>query len=448
MKTKVWLSVCIVFCLILVSCNSPTGKQNLSTKSISQDADTLGLVPDFSYEIIPQTPHILIDKVGYLPDRKKAVFILGDDLIQQFSVKDSKTGRVVYEGTLNKVGQTKSQNKSLYLGDFSAFTRTGTYEIYQENVGYSYSFKINKMVYQDVFTDLENEINTYTFTNVSSQSYVLANLMMTKEIYPNAQDNVSFLKQQITSLLDQQDKTTGAVNLDITNENDLRETISLSATAEFAGVLAQYCYNYKEEDLIFAAECLRASQKAYSYMEKYRDNINTDSWYYAATQLYRITGYSKYKNAIKEYDSFPIESRTLSENNFTMLGDIAYLSTQYHTDFTRCQALMNEYLEKAQDISFHSSKENFYVLENIDTISEAELLDSMMLLGIVNYVLSGREYSGIQENYIHYFFGVNEDAINRLTEEYITKEEVHPLENDITKVSEFIFILGNGSSKN
>lgn len=451
---------------MLVSCTQTDSNKN-TEQSIPEDIDTLELQPDFSYEVIPQTPHIRIDKVGYLPDRKKTAFIVGKDLSLNFSVMNKRTKEVSFQGKLMKVGKADENGDNLYLGDFTKLAEDGTYEIYQPDVGNSYPFEINNSVYNNVSNSLYRIVRTYHYETVGKLSYVLGNIMLTKEIYPNSEDNYFYIKKQMALLIEQQNKKTGAVNLYINNngltgdtvmgetltndtsipEINTKETVSLTSSAEFAGVMAQYYNNYKDYDKAFANQCLQAATKAYNYMEKYRDNTSTDSWYYAATQLYRVTGSYKYKAAIKEYDDFSMEKRTVSEYDFTLLGDLAYLSTSYHTNLSRCQNLMNQYLQEAQEISYHSSKEHFYVQENIDIMSEDELLNKMMVLGVVNYVLSGREYAGIQENYIHYFFGVNDSLKNRLTEDFITTADTDPMKKNISKISELIFVLGNVSNK-
>ena len=35
------------------------------------EKDTLGLIPDFSYEVETQTPNILVNQIGYLPEGSK-----------------------------------------------------------------------------------------------------------------------------------------------------------------------------------------------------------------------------------------------------------------------------------------------------------------------------------------------------------------------------------------
>ena len=432
---------------MLLSCNVPSAKQKTTAKSVPLSQDTLGLTPDFSYEVVEQTPYILIDKEGYLPDRKKTVFVLGTDITPEFTIRHAVTGEIIYQGVLQKVGKSSKSDKDIYMGDFTPLSANGLYEVYQEQVGYSYPFYINKMVYRTVSDEMYDKVEAYSYEMTSELCYVLSNVMLTNEIYKDTQENKQFIRKQIETLLLQQEDKTGAVCQMIQTKKNEGLDISLSATAEFAGVLAQYYYNYKEDDPQFALMCLQASTQAYRYIEKYRDNISTDSWYYASTQLYRITGQYKHKTAIKEYDNFPIARRSVSDYDYTMQADIAYMSTNFRTDILRCRTIMDQYMERAQEISEDTAKDSFYVMKNIDTISQTQVIQDMKLLGIVNYVLSGREYAGIQENYIHYLFGVNEETRNRITQSYFAVRKREPMEHDITRVSELIFILGNVSHK-
>ena len=65
----------------------------------------------------------------------------------------------------------------------------------------------------------------------------------------------------------------------------------------------------------------------------------------------------------------------------------------------------------------------------------------MIVLGVVNHVLSGQEYAGIQRNYIHYLAGVNAEAKNRLYEEIIAPDSQDG--EYITNIAKLMAILGN-----
>ena len=50
-------------------------------------------------------------------------------------------------------------------------------------------------------------------------------------------------------------------------------------------------------------------------------------------------------------------------------------------------------------------------------------LEDMLIMGVVNHILSGQEYAGVQKNYIHYLFGVNMEAKNYMDEEVLYYKE-------------------------
>ncbi len=435
---------------------------NRNTVESVADIATLGFVSDFSYEYVPQIPAVITDSMGYSQSGKKVIYIEGKDIAKEFEVIDIRDDEPVYKGKLRRLSSDEHENKddrSLYVGDFTEFTKTGIYRIYQENVGYSNEFSVNNDSYSTLFEECYRKIEDAQYVRSDTLIYTLANLMLTKEIFGEEYSDDSFIKAGIEVLLAQQHPRLGVIYNELQDEDTLNtiseelknpveatistdEMISLSATAEFAGVLAQYCYNYRDEDPAFTAEVLRAAGKAYNYVERYREDIYADSMYYAAVEMYRTTGQFKYRNAIVLYDNIDEEDKNISEHDYTMLADVAYLSSAYKTDYVRCQSLMQYYRNKAAGISESATRQTFYVQADIEELDEDEVLHNMMTLGLVSYVLSGREYAIVQGNYLHYLFGLNRGRVNY----YLSpiREGHTPISEDIVQLSKMIFILGNG----
>lgn len=428
MSNKVWLFGIFICCFLNASCALPQ-EQAEPVSTVPLEQDTLEMEPDFSYAVTPQKPHIIVDQTGYRGKDKKVAFFYGNELNEKFEIREKNTDLTVYSGVLNKA---KDQDgKTLYTGIFTVFSEEGDYYIHQEQLGDSYEFCINDELYDEQYKNLENRLLKEKDTDVSNQAYLLANYMFIHEIDPDKWINESYIRAKLQTLMNSQDPKTGAFYKEVLEkpaestvskpagqsaEEEQEGTVSLSTTAQMAGVFAQYVYLYRDtEDAVFTNQCLLAAQKAYRYVEKYRDNTDTDAWYFAAAQLYRTTRQYKYRNAIAEYDTLPVESRSSTEQGYTILADFAYLSTPYGTDYNRCALLLDDYMDKAQHISVCSSRENFYVLEEIASMSDKEILEDMFIMGVVNHVLSGQEYAGVQKNYIHYLSGVNmelEDYLN------------------------------------
>lgn len=408
MRKKVWLFCIFIMGMLCTSC-VPQSETSQPVSEIPPKQDTLEMEPDFSYEVPSQQPHIRVDRTGYCNADKKVAFFYGNNLDETFEVRDSDTDAIIYTGTLSKVRDEK--NRALYYGVFSRLAESGNYYIHQKQIGDSYSFSINCATYNGEYRQLESMLLNAEYTKVSDLAFFLSNYMFVDEMFPKIWTNMSYIHSKMEWLLSSQDAATGAFYEDNTDE------VSLSATIQMAGVLAQYAYLYREsEDAALVNACLLAAQKAYRYAEKYRDQIETDAWYFASTQLYRLTRQYKYGNAIEFCDGMKEKEHKNSEYGYTMLADFTYLSTPYGTNYERCERLLDHYLDKAQDISVRSSREHFYVLPDIDDKSEQEILEDMMLLGIVNLVLSGQEYMGAQKNYIHYLSGVNADNRDYLAE--------------------------------
>lgn len=452
MKTRVRLSLLIICSLICTACTN-TAAVEAEPQAVPVQ-DTLGMVPDFSYAVPEQIPNIFIDSIGYCPKDKKIAYFVGTDLDGSFEVRDAATDEMVYRGILQETAD--KDGRTLYAGSFTGLDEAGKYYIWQEQIGDSYEFEISDSVYKMEFVVLQRLAKEYTYTNMSDMAYMLTNILFLQEMFGNVDVDFMNMKEIISKLLYSQDVESGAFYCEILEApadvaqatvpaegiiSQTEGTVSLTTTAQMAGVLAKYSYLYKEAEPVFATECLKASQKAYKYIEQYRGNTDTDAWYFAATELLRATGQYKYRNAIREYDAMEVGLKSRTKQNYTILADFTYLSTAYGTDYNRCAMLLDNYMDCAQEISVRATKENFYVHSDIATMSDGDVLDDMIVLGIVNNVLSGREYEGIERNYIHYLSGTNMEAKNFLTERMLVSDSDEGV--NITNVAKLLVIFGN-----
>ena len=453
MKTRVRLSLLIICSLICTACANTVVVEEVPPVAVPMQ-DTLGMVPDFSYAVPEQIPNIFIDSSGYCPEDKKIAFFAGDELDGAFEVRDADTEEVVYAGSLFEV--TQKDGRTVYGGNFSGVEKEGKYYIRQAQIGDSYEFEVSKTVYQKEFQVLQRLAEEYTYMNVSDAAYMLANMLFLQEMFENVDIDSLYVQQTLSALLYSQDAKSGAFYATITDEpvetaqaavlaegiTETQEgTVSLTATAQMAGVLAKYSYLYKEAEPVFSAECLRAAQKAYKYMEQYRGNTDTDAWYFAATELFRATGQYKYRNAIREYDAMEPGVKSRSAQNYTILADFTYLSTNYGTDYNRCATVLDGYMDRAQDISLNATKEHFFVHPDIENMTDWDILDDMIILGVVNHVLSGQEYEGVERNYIHYLSGTNMEAGDYLAKRMLVPQPEEGM--NITNVAKLLVIFGN-----
>ena len=433
---RVWLIISIVIIALLCGCGCKL------TSNISEEEvyiTKLNYTPDFNYIKVPQTPSLITDRLGYEPAGKKVVFLRTDNTDADYSIVDMNTDKVVYEGIMTKMDITGDESTHLYTGDFSDFITEGTYRILQENVGYSYPFEIKKDIYKDFNKEIYGRVANAKYAKTADLIYVLANLMMTKDIYTDSYSNETFIRNSIERLMKSQDVTSGVVYDLLTVSDELDGEESLSTTAEYAGVMAQFYQMHKEDadELVLAA--LQAANMAFQYVDKYRDNVWADSYYYASAEMYRATGQIKYRNAIALYDQMDIGARQLSQYGYELLADVAYLKSEYKVDYNRCEEIMKNYLNDMVKLSALTDKQHFYVQSNIDELSEDDIIDHMMKLGLVGYVVSGHEYASIQGNYIHYLLGVNGNKRDYM----LDGMENVPIGENILELSRLIFVFGS-----
>lgn len=422
---RIWkFSAILISAVMLLS--TPVYATGTSPETMSFQRLTLGLEPDLNYARTPQESRIIIDKEGYIPSAKKVFYIQADNLSQSFSIVNDKNGEEVFEGNMIKIEGTDT-TEPLYVGDFSSIYTEGTYRIYQEDVGYSDSFEIDSDIYKDITKQVLDDIENNRFTYLSDKMSVLLTLLMTKEIYPSMSIDSEYFKMCMDQLV------------------TYKDTCTPQEAAIMAGVFAEYCSIYKEDDYMYYNTLLGNANSLYIIAETAEEDAHPadDVMYFSAATLYRVTGYAKYNQAIEKYDSVSQNQRSTSEYDYTMLADIAYLKTAYPTDYTRCEVVFNKYVDRASEISALADRAHYYVQPDIDKLNDSQILDNMMVLGMVSYVLSSHEYASIQGNYIHYMFGVNPSRCNHLKE--VIDDEENTVAEDMIMLSKLIFVLGGTS---
>lgn len=429
MKYKIWLSIILVISF-LAGCSLPLGNNNQDSRRDDR-LETLGLTPDFSYEVKEQLPNILINQIGYLPESDKVAILQGNDLENIFYVYNAATGKQEYMGTLkpdslfkekqeeSEIEEKKSEN---YLADFSEVNKAGTYYIYHPDLGYSYEFEIKENIYSDVeeflLTLIEKEDQ-----DTSLMCYQMACMLFAKELYFENMSEADKLdkicRQKIERLLQAQDEETGSVYANAAIAGELKnkdasqkqQYISLAATAEFAGVMAMYAFGEKGADREFALQCQNAAEKAYSYIQNSLDNVGYDAGYFAVTHLYRLTGRGKYSRAIQQYAAMKEEQKSYTEYDFSLFGDYAYITLPQGTKLEIGERLMKRIMSEAEQISLASGRNSYYVSGKREYNDIDGMLKDMSGMALVNYIITNHEYSTLLRNYRDYFMGRNPDNI-------------------------------------
>lgn len=423
MKYRVWLSILMIVSM-LAGCSF--GGKNVEKHTLGEESkDTLGLTPDFSYEVTEQTPNIMVNQIGYYPEGSKLAIFIGNELSPEFTVYEAVTQKEVYKASLkadNGKDEEEEPEKKLYAADFSQLKECGTYYIYHPELGYSYEFKIEEDIYDELEKKVLDMLEEET-EDTSLLCYQLTALLMTKELYPEhllESDKMNLLcKEKIEYLLQAQDVVTGNVYADISmaakikdmDSSQKQQYISLAATAEFAGTMAFYAYGMKDVDRNLYKEGLAAAEKAYLTIQNSLDNVGYDAGYFAAAHLYRLTGKAKYAQAIGQYLTMKEEQKSYTEYDFSLFADYAYITAGSGSNLEWSESIMKSIMKNAETISLSSGKNNYYVSDKREYNDIDGKLQDMSNLALVNYIITNHEYTTLQKNYVDYFLGRNSENI-------------------------------------
>lgn len=361
----------------------------------------------------------ILDALGYRPEGRKRVFVYASELDSHYELVNVDNGRTVFANDFKAIGTSDNGNMTLYMGDFTDYISKGNFRFYHKQLGYSEIFTIGPDCYKTAFEDIYNKIEEEKLDNTGDALYVLSNLLMTKDIYPDVYCDDAYIEECVRKMMLLQDEISGVVKTSIDKNEDEEDNTAeeytaeeVSTTMQYAGVLAQYSCIYDEENPELAAQANASAIKAFALAERNRSLVESDIYYYAACELYRLTGQYAYRSAIEWYDTQGNEKTDYSCYKYIFSADVAYLKTNYRTDYERCQQLIKNYLNTAEKISEKIDKSHFYVQNDINRMSASQMLDNMQKLALVSYVVSGHEYTGIVENYFHYLNGVNDDKMS------------------------------------
>ena len=251
-------------------------------------------------------------------------------------------------------------------------------------------------------------------------------------------------KGQFEWLFKMQDKTSGGVHHKVTcagfpgfvmpeeEKDELIVTpISTTATGDFAAIMAVGYDTYKDIDPEFAEKCLEAAKSAYDYLDaqpsqgvsnpegivtgEYGDWTDMDERYWAAAELFRVTGENRYHEKFKELAENKIEME-YGWQSMGGFGNDAYLSATGADEELKDR--IKEAIVKEADRIVAASKDdaysitngtNFYWGCNMGILSEGSLLD------LANTISPNEDYVDYAREHINYCFGKNANGMAFVT---------------------------------
>ena len=192
--------------------------------------------------------------------------------------------------------------------------------------------------------------------------------------------------------------------------------ISMDATINFAATMARFSFFYQQYDSEFATTALKAADRAWECFLNNHNYSDNSACFKAAAELYRATGALKYSEVIERFfasDGF-MDDFYSDENIF--MGSVTYLSTSQNVDKEQCDKLIKALMKRSEEIAKRAGNSRFFVASIPENGDFSELLEDMRCLTITNHIIYNHEYTTIIENHLHFLAGMNQTAMNYVTD--------------------------------
>ncbi len=446
----------LILSLILTVTSGCSDLRNFQINAPGGEADddftSLGLAPEFDYEVPESLPSILVDQIGYAVDSNKIAMINGEAPPETFSILDEPTGREVYTGKVENKGYDASVNAYISYADFTDFNTEGTYYIQAASIGRSYAFQIAQEPLESLFTKvfkqyyynrcgltLSSELAGEAAHNachsreaqmkdeamikldVSGGWHVdesgsrdvvkgcqaVNTLLLAYELYPDDMgddmgipesgngipDLLDEVKYEIDWLLKMQDAKSGAVYASVSSVDNMT-----------AGYILYIDGITMDATIHFAATMAK-----FSYLYQSQDREFATQCLKAADRAYRYAenyladiSQEQYFHAAAElyratggYQYHSVVKSYLTqnpepdlENDFVFWGCVTYLSTKQKVDMNLCNSVTQNLMRKGETISYTSKDSKLLVATDEKQGSNAGLLRSMTRLAVVDHIIT------------------------------------------------------------
>lgn len=197
--------------------------------------------------------------------------------------------------------------------------------------------------------------------------------------------------------------------------------VSTTATADFCASMALAYEFYKDIDVNFANDCLERSERAWSFLEAnpdlifknpedittgdYGDISDRDERYWAAAQLYRATGNSKYETALSEM-------YVLKGLDWSTVGDYGNLAILTAKNISKDSAIYtnakNTIISQADSFVRISSNSPYGVaLTKFNWGSNMTVANAGIILGAAYKATGDSSYLDAANAQLNYLLGTN-----------------------------------------
>ncbi len=451
---------------------------SLKVKEETDEFTSLGLSPEFDYEVPESLPNILVDQVGYAAGSKKVAMINAETPPEFFSLLDAETGREVYTGKVESKGYDPSVNAYISYADFTDYNMAGTYYIQAESIGRSYAFEIVEEPYKALLTkvfkqyyfnrcgltlsaELAGEaahnachsrqaqmkdeamikrdvsggwhVDEIGSRDVVGGCQAVNTLLLAYELYtedmgddmgipesgngiPDVLDEV---KYEIDWLLKMQDAKSGAVYASVSSVDNKNAGYILYIDGITMDATIHYAATMAKFSYLYQSydrEFATLCLQASDRAYRYAEKYLAD----VSDRQYFFAAAELYR-ATGGYQYHSVVKSYLTQNtdldldsDYVFWGCVTYLSTKQKVDMNLCEAMTQNLMRKGETISFASRDSKLLVNTDEKQGGNAGLLRDMMRLAVVDHIITNHEYATVLENHVHYMLGRNLQSISYL----------------------------------
>ncbi|SFR63654.1 glycoside hydrolase family 9 protein [Anaeromicropila populeti] len=218
--------------------------------------------------------------------------------------------------------------------------------------------------------------------------------------------------------------------------------ISLTATYDFAAVMAKASTMYKEYDNDFAEKCLKQAKRAMEYAEttdnksgfknpqgvstgEYGDSTTRDERYWAAAELYKVTGSTEYLELVEAIvkNEIPTGFGWQSVGGY---GTYAVLSYKPAEGLEVYKQLKEAFIKEADQLVEKSKSDGYFISLGNEYVwgSNLDVASNAMIMLLANRLEPKEDYVVYAREHLHYCFGANPLSISYVTG-YGTVSPVH-----------------------
>lgn len=413
--------------------NSEPAEYNLNTSS----EDEISV----SNNVAAAEGRIMTGAAGYEKNGTKKALIECDGTDTDFAVIDMDTGEEAAGGRIRYEEKQPADGKAYGICNFSDLNKEGSFYIRTDSGICSGEFAIKEGLYKELLrenTQVSGKTGSgsddITENNIRKCFLDITDTVLSREFFgsrdgkgnenkdnknkkkskkdKNRDESVISVPESIASAKLQVDALQKLVNEDGVLDKSLNE--DTGTCYQYSAVMSLFAYEYEQYDREYAdvcrklsAEAFKRAEETYEKASKEDKEASDDKRFWAAAQLYKLTGEAGYKKAAESYADDPPAG--FSEDRSGYLGTIAYLTSYNRIDLNVGEAFITELMEDINRVIKRESVDAFLTDPEEDREAEhvCEAYEAARLMVLGNYITKNIKYVETAESYLSYLYGMN-----------------------------------------